>query len=127
MTKASAAEKDRAENFPFNRRNLNKGNILQVNADADASVVNDKLTSLLEKFDKRVANMESQIARLSGKRDDKSRESHQNYKGNNWDCYRSSRKCKACSDNKLDNCWHCFKCGEEGHSFRFCYKGGKGN
>ena len=63
-----------------------------------------KLANLLETFDKRVASMESRLDALNLKQNQRT----------------TRLLCKACKQNNLSDCWHCFKCGYEGQTARFC-------
>ena len=114
VTRASAAERDREENFSSKHRKLrgavHKVDIPEQNDDSSA-----KLTSFLESFEKRFANLEKKFESL---------QLEQNPKG----AYRGTQskdfRCSACKQKNLSECWHCFKCCAEGHTARFCPKQG---
>ena len=104
VTKTEAAERYREENFSSKSKKVKGATVNAVETgEAENSVVG-KLANLLEKFDKRVAIMKSRLDALNLEQNQRT----------------TRLLCKACKQNKLSDCWHCFKCGHEGHTARFC-------
>ena len=110
VTKAAAAEGHREDNFSFKSKKVKGATVSAVETGQAESSVVGKLASLLEKFDKSFTSMESQLDPLNLKQNQRT----------------TGLLCKACKQNNLSDCWHCFKCGHEGHTTRFRFEK-KGN
>ena len=103
VTKAPAAERDTEENFSSKSKKVKGATVSAVETGQAENSVMGKLAKLLEKFDKRVASMESRLDALNLKQNQRT----------------TRLLCKVCKQNNLNDCWHCFKCGYEGHTARF--------
>ena len=104
VTKIAAAEKDREEDFSSKSKKVKDATVSAVETSQVQNSVVGKLANLLEKFDKRVASMESRFDTLDLKQNQRT----------------TRLLCKGCNQNNLSGCWHCFKNWCEGHAARFC-------
>ena len=115
VTRAAEVERDREENFAVRSRK-NNGAAFTVSAseyqsDNSSSTSNKSLTKLFEKFDKRMSEMKSQLKSLTV---------CTQWQGLGNMNHNRDLRCKKCKEKNLSDCWHCFKCCEEGHTARSC-------
>ena len=93
LTKATAAERDRVENFASKSKKVKGATVNAVETGQAENFVVGKLDNLLEKFDKSVSSMESQLDALNLKKNQRT----------------TRLLCKACKQSNLSDYWHCFK------------------
>ena len=93
VTKAAAAERNRKDNFSSKSKKVMWATVSAVWTGQAENYVVTKIANLLEKLDKKVPGMETRLDYLNLKQ-------YQRI---------TSLLCKACKQNNLSDCCHCFK------------------